>query len=373
MVRYERGTHFQELTLDGAEVLVRTEAGEERVACAGPVEARWEYDKRIALAIAGGLRATASSAGAEEARSADFEAAIRADPDDEGAYLVYADWLQQQGEPRGELICVQHALAVQKSQARTQNERFFGARTMELERAELLLLMTQRERFAGSELAEVHSVAGQRYLIDLFDLEWQLGFLRRAALPHSLRRDGMERSLWEPLLQSTSALFLRDIHAEWSDAGEIAAAIPETLDKLELTLDPWWPPEREEDAANADADYRPGAIEEVFGSRGNFVPEILAQLEPFLRAPPPRLRELVLQRCFFARELLARLPRSPLRKSVRCLDLSGGSLVDGDVPLVQQLFDSWKFERLDLRRNRFSAAGRRQVALLGSAMIVERR
>jgi len=40
----------------------------------------------------------------------ELEAAIEQDPDDEGAYLVYADWLQGQGDPRGELI-VLHAAA----------------------------------------------------------------------------------------------------------------------------------------------------------------------------------------------------------------------------------------------------------------------
>jgi uncharacterized protein (TIGR02996 family) len=37
-----------------------------------------------------------------------LEAAIARDPDDAAAYLVYADWLQQRGDPRGELIMLQH-------------------------------------------------------------------------------------------------------------------------------------------------------------------------------------------------------------------------------------------------------------------------
>ncbi|MBA3538368.1 MAG: TIGR02996 domain-containing protein, partial [Deltaproteobacteria bacterium] len=39
-----------------------------------------------------------------------LEAAILADPDDTAAYLVYADWLQSRGDPRGELIVLQHQL-----------------------------------------------------------------------------------------------------------------------------------------------------------------------------------------------------------------------------------------------------------------------
>src|SRR5688500_10549380 len=44
------------------------------------------------------------------ARNEALEAAILADPSQPGAYLVYGDWLQQQGDPRGELVAVQHAL-----------------------------------------------------------------------------------------------------------------------------------------------------------------------------------------------------------------------------------------------------------------------
>jgi uncharacterized protein (TIGR02996 family) len=38
----------------------------------------------------------------------DFEQAIAANRDDVDAYLVYADWLAAQGDPRGELIVLQH-------------------------------------------------------------------------------------------------------------------------------------------------------------------------------------------------------------------------------------------------------------------------
>src|SRR4051812_31229918 len=40
----------------------------------------------------------------------DLEATILANPDDDAPYLVYADWLQSHGDPRGELMAVQVAL-----------------------------------------------------------------------------------------------------------------------------------------------------------------------------------------------------------------------------------------------------------------------
>ncbi len=42
-----------------------------------------------------------------KASNAAFEAQIRAQPDDAGGYIVYADWLLDEGDPRGELITIQ--------------------------------------------------------------------------------------------------------------------------------------------------------------------------------------------------------------------------------------------------------------------------
>lgn len=44
-----------------------------------------------------------------DARNPDLEAAITAHPLDRDPYLVFADWLQQQGDPRGELMSLQLA------------------------------------------------------------------------------------------------------------------------------------------------------------------------------------------------------------------------------------------------------------------------
>ena len=40
------------------------------------------------------------------ARNPELERTILADPDNEEAYQVYADWLQSEGDPRGELAAV---------------------------------------------------------------------------------------------------------------------------------------------------------------------------------------------------------------------------------------------------------------------------
>ncbi len=81
----------------------------------------------------------------------DLEAALQASPHDAGAFLVYADWLLEQGDPQGELIRVQHALA------RAPNDLTLHARDEELRR----------------ELTSLRHLLGAR---------WALGFPRHVPL-----------------------------------------------------------------------------------------------------------------------------------------------------------------------------------------------
>src|SRR5690348_5174742 len=92
------------------------------------------------------------------ARNADLEAAIAADPEDEGPYLVYADWLQWRGDPRGELIVVQHALETARGQA------WAKLRIRERE-----LLSRYREALLGP--AALH--------LDSRHFDWRRGFVDR--------------------------------------------------------------------------------------------------------------------------------------------------------------------------------------------------
>jgi uncharacterized protein (TIGR02996 family) len=60
-------------------------------------------------------KTAAAIAGKADARNPELEAAIVADPHDRDAWTIYADWLQEQGDPRGELMSLQ--LAGQDKQA----------------------------------------------------------------------------------------------------------------------------------------------------------------------------------------------------------------------------------------------------------------
>ncbi len=81
-------------------------------------------------------------------RDAELEGAIAADPDDDAGYLVYADWLQQQGDPLGALIVAHHH----------RGDELVGDREADLLGA----------------LVDHTDV--------LFDREWKNGFLKRVKL-----------------------------------------------------------------------------------------------------------------------------------------------------------------------------------------------
>jgi uncharacterized protein (TIGR02996 family) len=129
MSRYEfaEGTSnkFWEITLDGASF--KTTYG--KIGAAGqttlksfgsPAEAQREHDKLVAekvrkgyalvgerAAAAAPVKRALATAETLDARNPELEAAIERDPSDRQAFAVLGDWLQEQGDPRGELISLQ--------------------------------------------------------------------------------------------------------------------------------------------------------------------------------------------------------------------------------------------------------------------------
>jgi uncharacterized protein (TIGR02996 family) len=96
-------------------------------------------------------------------RNAEIEAAILATPDDPSAYQVYADWLQSQGDPRGELIMLQHAM-----RAHNDIEEFARFRKHE---------EVMRNEHAAAWLGE--SIASSLHRTYF---EWRLGFVDAARI-----------------------------------------------------------------------------------------------------------------------------------------------------------------------------------------------
>jgi uncharacterized protein (TIGR02996 family) len=140
------------------------------------------------------------------AREAGLEAAIAQAPDDPGAYLVYADWLLQREEPRGELIVAQHG----ELQARARE-----------------LLDAHLDRFVGP-LVYQHDAR----------VEWYCGFVRGLELPSGIDLD--TRAL-VALLQHASCAVVKKLRLRCHgrvDLAALAEHAPSTLRWLELDGQP---------------------------------------------------------------------------------------------------------------------------------------
>lgn len=138
----------------------------------------------------------------------ELAAAILADPANEEAWTVYADWLQEQGDPRGELMMLQ---LKRKSRPNAR-----------LQRAEKQLLARYRRLFFGS-LPESRNENGAAFTV-------RYGFFDTAKIRHHV-------DLAELLhLESGRFLSTLTIHCDLSEADAVLAetALPASLVSLVL-------------------------------------------------------------------------------------------------------------------------------------------
>ena len=171
-------------------------------------QAEEEYEKLIAEKVSkgyvekggaadGGGDGDAPARAGAGSRNPELEQAILADPDDEAAYLVYADWLQSQGDPRGELITL-------SAQAAKTNDRKLKSAADEL--------------FAGNEAHFLGPLAEHRKTFDGKDsdtMTWRWGFIQslRVAFDHYSNEE-LEIDLGEVLatfLAHPSCRFLTEV------------------------------------------------------------------------------------------------------------------------------------------------------------------
>ncbi|MGC4120278.1 MAG: TIGR02996 domain-containing protein [Myxococcales bacterium] len=149
----------------------------------------------------------------------ELEALIEADLDAVEPYLVYADYLQSHGDPRGELIALQHRLAT--------------APTDEL-RAEEQQLFARRATALLGSLADCQEVAR---------LKWRLGFVEKLTLFAARPQDYDEETLLRAFLAEPPCRFLRelvlfdrDFNIEKSLAALAAMPPHPTITRLQLGL-----------------------------------------------------------------------------------------------------------------------------------------
>lgn len=135
---------------------------------------------------------------------AELEARLEADPDDTESYLVYADWLEAQGDPRGRLISYQHELErLEEFQSKTRQ-----------------VLDENKEELLGP------------FDVPAVELEWHLGFIRRLSL--KVGADGITGShldLYEEMLRHPSTRYLRRLEVESPRALSYQALSFEPMDE----------------------------------------------------------------------------------------------------------------------------------------------
>lgn len=212
MPRYEftegSSSKFWEITLEGTTLTKRWGRigtdGQEKVETFGSkAEAKKAFDAQVrekerkGYTLASGGEAGDGDGGeatGEGASNPDLEAAILANPDDLKGYLAYAEWLKGEGDPRAELILLQHAtLEATADAAALMRKR--AAKYVTTHAGELL----------GEALAEAVSN-------DALKLEWHLGFIREARLGQVDYDSGEDiPELLGELLAHPSARFLQNL------------------------------------------------------------------------------------------------------------------------------------------------------------------
>jgi uncharacterized protein (TIGR02996 family) len=235
-VEFEEGSSskFWEARVDDKRLYVRfgklgTDGQTQIKDLANHAMAMAELEKQLAGKLKKGYQPAGGAGGG--AQNAELEGAILEDPGNDEAYLVYADWLQTQGDPRGELITVQHKLA-----------KASGAEKKKLAKAEADLLAEHAAAFWPKKLKAAIDEEATGSRKDRWDLEyatcaasWRNGFLAsvRVGLSYELaeEKDYRIAPIVSELLKHPSGRFLEELTigalgiADEYDYGEVVGAI----------------------------------------------------------------------------------------------------------------------------------------------------
>ncbi|QSQ27472.1 WGR domain-containing protein [Pyxidicoccus parkwayensis] len=211
MPRYEfkegSSNKFWEISLTGTSFTTRwgrigTDGQEKTQSFSDTATAKKEYDKLVREKEKKGYELVGDGEGGddegdgeagESASNPELEAAIFSNPENADAYLVYGDWLQRQGDPRGELIALQHA-ALQAS----------GDEAINLKKQ----IAKHLKSFKDSLLGDLADAEDEEEL----KVEWHLGFIKSARVGQKdYDSDRNVAELVKELLAHPSARFLRGL------------------------------------------------------------------------------------------------------------------------------------------------------------------
>jgi len=149
----------------------------------------------------------AVAAAAKSASNPELEAAILEDPDNAEAYLVYADWLQTAGDPRGELIALQHQLSQDPG-----NKKLQKAVDNLLEQHGVHFVPKMLGEMLAKEKPKKKDWAYYKLETGFCAVDWQYGYLRSVVLARADEDDpySLEELIAE-LFAHPSARFLQEL------------------------------------------------------------------------------------------------------------------------------------------------------------------
>jgi uncharacterized protein (TIGR02996 family) len=138
--------------------------------------------------------------------------AVLADLDDDAPRLVYTDWLQEQGDPRGELAVVHEQLYASWE---SQKDKRLRA----LEKA---ILARHGDALLGPALAKLYDV-GLNWTI------WRLGFLDAVSITFAKKKKTSPYDVLTAVLESPSSVFLRRLELAHVPAAQHAEVVKTLL------------------------------------------------------------------------------------------------------------------------------------------------
>jgi uncharacterized protein (TIGR02996 family) len=261
-----------------------------------PIRAKWDADRQCRQLVADGWVRVAGNA-EELASQPELIAALRANRDDRDTYAIFADWLCEHGDPWGQLMAVQVALAELPRVG-------VALRRNELEREEVKLRFMHASRLWGPIGEQIVDVATQRYASDIVEAEWHCGFVAAAQFRDTAERIEAVLPLFAKLEVAQLLRSLVVEPTEWRrSTTDVLAAQPwPELVKLTVATDGYGPLRRAIDARW-------------------IVPALAPEITP-------RLTQLEVRGSHSTDGLCIALATHPMREQLQDLELLGGQFTD---------------------------------------------